>query len=166
MSVWASETVSLHFFESGGAISVQRSGIDVASSRNTKELYMSRFTSLACLLAVVACSKHEREPDMAPASRVSPPTARSIERITTARCAREAKCDNIGADRKYSSREDCNSRIKDAAYAALGPPRCKKGVNQDQLNECLAAIEDEECGEVVDTIERVIDCRSIVLCAD
>jgi hypothetical protein len=127
---------------------------------------MSRFVSLACLLAAVACSKHEREPEMAPASGVATPTARSIDRITATRCSREARCDNIGSERKYSSREDCQSRIEDDAYDSLGPSECKTGIEQAQLNECLAAIQSEECGDVIDTIERVAACRSSALCAD
>lgn len=103
---------------------------------------------------------------MAPASGISQPTVNGIQRITAERCAREAKCDNIGSDRKYSSQDDCQSRIKDDAYDALSPPGCKAGVDQKELNECLEAIRDEECGDVLDSIERVAECRAAVLCAD
>src|SRR5688572_15872369 len=98
---------------------------------------------LLCLLAP-ACANRDREPELYPASGVATPNARSIDRITLARCDREARCKNIGHERRYESHEDCHNRVHDSAYDSLGPAECTGGIDPEQLNECLQAIQDEE----------------------
>lgn len=128
---------------------------------------MARFICLASALMAFGCTTHETEPTLlTPASGTASPIARSIDRITMARCSREARCNNIGNGKKYDNREQCQREIRDSAYDSLGPTECTSGIDQAQLNECLAAIQGEECGNVIDTIERVAACRSSALCAE
>jgi hypothetical protein len=127
---------------------------------------MFRPLSVLCVLFLSGCATQDREPELFPASGVATPSARSIDRITLARCEREARCNNIGHERRFESREDCHDRLSDRAYEFLGPAECPKGIDPAQLNECLQAIQDEGCGNVIDSIERVAVCRIDSLCAD
>src|SRR5512139_1337608 len=54
-------------------------------------------------------SRHEDEPS-APAAGGE--TASASEQIARSRCQREVACNNVGPDRKFSSVDDCISRIR------------------------------------------------------
>jgi hypothetical protein len=92
--------------------------------------------------------------------------ASATDSIAEARCARESRCDNIGADKKFSSMEDCITRIREDWREELGARECPGGINETQLNECLAAVRAEECSNPFDTLERVAACTAGQICVD
>jgi hypothetical protein len=49
-------------------------------------------------------------------------------------------------------------------YDELGV--CRLGVDQKELQSCLAEIADEDCGGPIDRLERKAACRSGELCLD
>jgi hypothetical protein len=91
--------------------------------------------------------------------------ANATEAIAQARCAREARCDNIGSDRKYTSTDDCKARIRDQWRDDLSARECPTGVNQGQLTECLSEVRSEECSSPFDTLSRMAACTSNQICA-
>lgn len=93
-------------------------------------------------------------------------TSSATESIAEARCAREATCNNIGADKKFSSSDDCMARIRDDWRDDLNSRECPGGVNQTELNECLTEIRNEECSSPFDTLSRVAACASGQICID
>jgi hypothetical protein len=99
---------------------------------------------------------------MVPASRVLP----AAESIADARCAREQKCNNIGADKRYSSMSDCLARIRNDWKDDLNARECPNGVDQKELNECLSEIRNENCGNPFDTLGRVAACTAAQICED
>lgn len=88
----------------------------------------------------------------------------ALESITEARCARESRCDNVGANLEYSSMEDCAARVRDDWRGDLDARSCPNGVNRAQLDECLNEIRAEECSSPFDTLERVAACTAGQIC--
>jgi hypothetical protein len=99
---------------------------------------------------------------MVPASRVLP----AASSIAEARCAREQKCNSIGADRKYSSMSDCLTRVRNDWKDELNARECPRGSDQKELNECLAEIRDEDCNNPLDSLGRIAACTAAQICED
>jgi hypothetical protein len=97
-----------------------------------------------------------------PASRA----ASAAESITEARCAREQRCENIGADKKYSSFSDCSDRVRNDWKDDLNARECPGGVDQKELDECLASIRNEDCNSPFDTLGRLTECMAGPICKD
>lgn len=127
-------------------------------------------TLVGALFALGACNRtNDPEPvyaeqrpeaELRPASRA----ASAAESITEARCAREQRCNNIGADEKYSSFNDCADRIRNDWKDDLNARECPGGVNQKQLDECLASIRNEDCNSPLDTLSRLTQCAAAPIC--
>jgi hypothetical protein len=99
---------------------------------------------------------------MTPASR-----ARSAaEQIADARCQRERQCGNIGADKTYSSLQDCLARIQGDWKEDLNARQCPGGINQRELNQCLEQVRSEACANPFDTLARVTECTSRQICIE
>jgi Family of unknown function (DUF6184) len=93
--------------------------------------------------------------------------AKSASRqIASARCERETRCSNIGADKKYASSENCEDTIRSEWAQDLNAYDCPQGVVENELNECLTAIRDEDCNSPFDTLGRVSACTAGQICAD
>jgi hypothetical protein len=133
----------------------------------------------AALFVIAACSRSSDRPaepngvndayveprndgEMRPASRARG----AAESITEARCAREQRCENIGSDKKYSSFSDCSARISNDWKEELNARECPGGIDQKELDECLAAIRNEDCNSPFDTLGRLTECTAGPICRD
>jgi hypothetical protein len=131
--------------------------------------------AMAGLFSVIACNKQNESHDseypvtsyeerkdneLRPASR----TASAAESITEARCAREQRCENIGPDKKYSSFADCSARIRNDWKDELNTRECPGGIDQKELDECLAAVRAEDCNSPFDTLGRLAECTAGPIC--
>lgn len=121
--------------------------------------------AFAVVVLAAGCSKHDstraaNTDQLTPASRVRSAT----ESIAQSRCDRERRCNNIGADRKYSSESACLAKIRDDWRDDLSARECQNGINQMQLNECLEHIRSEDCGNPFDTLSRVSECTKAQIC--
>ena len=135
-------------------------------------------TAAWTLLATLACAcnkSHEPEPRMArndPSTandRVMTPasgTRSAAEQISRARCEREQQCGNIGADKTYSSHQDCLARIRNDWRDELNARECPGGINQHELDECLSQVRSEACGSPFDTLARVTECTQGQICIE
>lgn len=123
----------------------------------------------ACLiaaLAVVGCNRDAEEP-MTPASRpATVDNERGIFALVAERCDREARCGNVGPREDYTSRDDCMKRIGRATRDDLNPNECPGGIEQRELDDCLAQVRSEDCGHVFDKLDRLVECRDAELCLD
>jgi len=63
-----------------------------------------------------------------------------------------------------SSQTDCLTRIRNDWKDDLTARECPNGINQAQLNECLAKIRNEDCGNPFDTLARVSECTVGKIC--
>ena len=99
--------------------------------------------TVAGLALIVGCNKSNEPEPMAPASGPVVETPRSVtasatQSIAQSRCEREARCDNIGGDKKFSSMDDCLTRVRTELKDDLNARECPGGVNRQQLDECLS----------------------------
>lgn len=90
--------------------------------------------------------------------------ASAIDRIVAARCAREAACNNVGADKRFTSRDVCSQKLKADMRDDLNAKDCPSGIDQKELNECLEEIKNENCNNPIDMIGRLAACRESDLC--
>jgi hypothetical protein len=124
-------------------------------------------------LVPVGCSKsNEREPVMRPAAgTTADPATRSetmnaINDLSVARCDREVRCGHVGPDETYESRDQCIAKLNEGSYDDLDADACRTGIDPDELGKCLSEINAERCGAPLDTLERLVACRSAALCKD
>jgi hypothetical protein len=122
----------------------------------------------ALWFALAACGNNNRPAESASALAETRETesGSAVESLAEARCARESRCDNIGADKRYSSMEDCVARVREDWRADLDARACPSGIQQTQLTECLNEIRAEECSSPFDTLERVAACTASQICID
>ena len=88
----------------------------------------------------------------------------TIKAIATARCDREATCNNVGADKKWATRDACLADLGEDLVDELNLSECPGGIVQKELDECLAEIKNESCNNPIDKIERLAACRESDLC--
>lgn len=145
---------------------------------------MNKYTNAALLVLgaglALACSKtSDREPEVASTtSRTSDPqindykmtpasgTRPAAEQLAQARCERERTCGNIGDDKTFSSSQDCLARIQNDWRDDLNARECPGGINQHELDECMAQIRTEACGNPFDTLARITECTAGQICIE
>jgi hypothetical protein len=89
---------------------------------------------------------------------------RVAEKLTSARCAREAKCDQIGQGHKYATRDVCETLLRSDTMNDLNAKNCPRGLDKDAVEHCLLAIKAEPCSMSIDTLARIADCRTGAIC--
>jgi hypothetical protein len=91
-------------------------------------------------------------------------TRRAVHAIARARCERERRCDNVGAKKTYASLDACEAKIEGEWAADLNKYECPHGVVQSELDQCLADVRAEECGNPFDTLSRIAQCDADDIC--
>jgi hypothetical protein len=154
-------------------------------------MYLRQSGALVALmvLGLVGCERREKPSPTRTAPEVtSPESPKSPERVTTpaaaerapvsgknleavnaitaARCAREQRCGNIGADEKFASRAECTSKTRADWAEDLNNYECRGGIVAKELNECLEEIRNEDCKNPVDKLGRIMACRASDICKD
>ena len=118
----------------------------------------------ALFLITAGCSKDDHTASAANVDPTEAATSSASQSIAEARCARETRCDNVGGDKKFSTLEDCIVRVRTDWQDDLNARECPAGVNQPQLDECLSEIRSEECGNPLESLERIAACTSGQIC--
>ena len=88
----------------------------------------------------------------------------AIDQLASARCERETRCNNVGAGKRWASRDACVADLQRDTRDDLSAGECPAGVDRAELNECLAEIRNNNCNDPLDTLERVVACRSSDMC--
>ena len=88
----------------------------------------------------------------------------SIEKLAAAKCEREQRCDNVGQGKKFGTRQACIDENRSSNRSDLRSNECPGGIDQRQLDKCLAEIKAEHCGNALDKISRLTACRDAALC--
>lgn len=117
------------------------------------------------MFALCSCAARPRQLQLAKAEPVGE-AATASEAIAEARCAREVSCNNVGIDKRYVSLEDCLTRVWTAGQGDLVESECPNGVDEAQLEECLAEIRLLECGVHLDSLELLPACSASQLCTE
>jgi hypothetical protein len=131
-------------------------------------------TAVTCgLISLLAACSHGSSRPAETASADAPLTSKShpdsasaaTDSIAEARCAREDRCTNIGNGKKYSSTQDCLTRVRDDWKDDLNARECPHGVNQTELDQCIDQVRNEECSNPLDTLSRMTQCTAGQICA-
>lgn len=70
----------------------------------------------------------------------------AVEALATERCAHEAKCERIGAGRRFATGDSCRTSLTQEEHKMLTTDVCESGfVESDALRDCLSAIRDATC---------------------
>jgi Family of unknown function (DUF6184) len=124
--------------------------------------------SLVTMGLLAACGGSNREPAVPGTSpgvtNAQMADSAVVGRLATARCDREQTCNNVGAGQKYVSRENCMDQMRGSLANDLNAYECPRGIDEERLDRCMAAIRNEECGHPLDTIGRMDKCRTGSLC--
>jgi hypothetical protein len=122
-----------------------------------------------CVVAAVGCKKEQRENTergtaTVTGAHVGVANEAALDRIVAARCVRESTCNNVGADKHYTSQSVCMQKIRSDMRDDLSSKDCPRGIDQKGLNDCLDAIKKEDCNNPIDMIGRLAACRTSELC--
>jgi hypothetical protein len=119
----------------------------------------------AAAAAVACCQPAWREPGTAVTTGASASAAETAaQTLAVARCDREEKCNNVGDGKEFTSLNACVDELRDKSKNDLRTAACRGGVDDAQLDKCVAEIRGERCGNALDTITRLTSCRSSALC--
>jgi Family of unknown function (DUF6184) len=153
--------------------------LDMYARIGIAALAMGAVAMLGCERKERVNKEGEREVQVSPARPAEPSPARpeksvkksvssasAVSSIVEARCDRESRCENMGANKKYKSWQQCKQEIATKSNDKIGAPECPGGIDSHELSECLTEIRNEGCGNPLDTLERVAACNSADLCID
>jgi hypothetical protein len=88
----------------------------------------------------------------------------AVHAIAKARCERERRCENVGPDKSYVSMDACEAKIENEWGADLNKYECPRGIVQSALDNCIAHVRGEECGNPFDTLSRIAQCDADDIC--
>ncbi len=110
-----------------------------------------------------ACSK-EKPPPMTPAAGTTQAIDQAITDMANARCDHEQRCNQIGANAKYSDRNHCIQVMGGKAREDL--QGCVRGVDQEDMRQCMTEISNQSCDGMFSGIAESKACGMDDLCAD
>ena len=118
------------------------------------------------VVSVVALScKGEREPAAVTTTTAAVSHDDAIMRLATARCEREAACNNLGPGKKHADRESCMNEAGQSSRGTLRADQCPQ-IDQSKLSECLNDIKSERCGNPLDSLDTVMSCTRGKICIE
>jgi hypothetical protein len=128
-----------------------------------RAMCVSSFVSTGLL---IACGGSNQAPAVSGTGVTSAQTADSaiVSKLAAARCDREQTCDDVGAGKKYVSRDVCMDQMRGSLANDLNAYDCPRGIDESQLDRCMTAIRSEECSHPLDTLSRMEKCRTGALC--
>jgi hypothetical protein len=88
----------------------------------------------------------------------------AINQISTARCEREQRCNNVGSGAKFKDAADCKTRMQADLADDLSSDECRGGIDSKELAECVAEIKEYDCKNPIDRLETAVACRESDLC--
>jgi hypothetical protein len=126
---------------------------------------LARSVLLSGISTWCACSGNARPPELAKAEPVPSEAASANEQLAEAQCTREARCNNVGADKRYSSPEDCLTRVWTEWQGDVDARTCRAGLDAAALDRCSTEIRVLECSSPLESLEQLPACQAASLCA-
>jgi len=97
-----------------------------------------------------------------PKPRTTP--ANAVASMAAARCERQVRCNNIGPNETYKTRGECVAKLQNEKAGSINAKECPGGINEANLDRCLKALRDEQCGSPLGTLGRLEACKTDGLC--
>ncbi len=123
------------------------------------------FLVTASLVVIAAGCHHDKKPTAyggGPGLQANIDSG--IARVAAAKCDRAQRCDHIGANAKYATRQECETVMRGKLTDDIRPKDCRGGIDESELAECVNEIRDENCGNVVEKFSTHSECRVSQLC--
>lgn len=76
------------------------------------------------------------------------PNDSAIDRITSARCAREFACNRVGSGKKWTDDNACRRETRQNVRGDYNSTECHV-IQSDKLQSCVDAIRDEKCDTLI-----------------
>lgn len=108
-----------------------------------------------------ACSK-DKGPPLTPASGEVPTKGDAVHAIATAECDREERCNRIGSDKQFASREHCMDKMSRELRSKLSA--CADRVDEGDVRQCTGSIRNQGCSGAFNSFERFVACSMDDLC--
>jgi hypothetical protein len=93
-----------------------------------------------------------------------PPATSAVASFAAAECDRQVRCNKVGPNQKYTSRDDCISKQQSDKHKSINDKVCTGGINEANLNRCIQAIQQEGCGDPMLSMERQEACKTDSIC--
>jgi hypothetical protein len=87
-----------------------------------------------------------------------------VEQLATARCRHEQTCNNVGPGKTYVTADICMQQMRGSTADELNAYNCPRGISEPGLKHCLMAIDNQQCGNMIDSLATSNDCRNSVMC--
>jgi hypothetical protein len=98
----------------------------------------------------------------APKPKMTP--AAAVAKLAAANCDHLVKCNDIGADKKFKTRDECVAKTEKDKSQSVNAHACPGGINEQNLNYCLKALENAGCGNPFDILTRGEACKTVGMC--
>jgi hypothetical protein len=100
-----------------------------------------------------------------PGAAQAPATPKgAVSSLAAAQCDREVRCKKVGQNETYKTRDECVSKVQHDKGQSINDKACTGGINQGNFNECIKALQEEECGNPMSTLQRMSACKTDSLC--
>ncbi|NUP09588.1 MAG: hypothetical protein HOW73_26380 [Polyangiaceae bacterium] len=122
------------------------------------------FTSIVSMCGTSGCEKPTAEERDVALARAAGADANTVARIVDGYCDREARCGEIGPDQRFADDDACKDSMRRRTTYDLSADECPGGVDEGELSECLARMQNENCESARDKLARITACRTGALC--
>jgi uncharacterized protein DUF6184 len=115
----------------------------------TKRIFGTLTAIAATVAAIQGCSQQKAPvtPETTAERRdVDQRKEQAVDSLADAQCNRAERCKEIGPKKDYGSRDQCLTQMRHEAQKSIG--KCNKGIDRDDLAQCVGQIQSEGCGSV------------------
>lgn len=79
-------------------------------------------------------------------------------------CEFANRCGDIGSGQRYANLDECMTKQRSAWLDAWPTSRCESHVNAQALDVCLRAIDNTQCGNIIDQVATLSKCGQNDVC--
>jgi hypothetical protein len=124
-------------------------------------------------LILIACAHNPSEsapafpgsrPSVGVTSAQNQADTRAVDQIAGARCDHEATCGNVGAGKKYGTRDVCMEEMRGKTAPDLTAYKCPRGIDQSQLEKCFKQLREQSCSFSLKHLFGADECAESALC--
>lgn len=125
---------------------------------------------LACAVTILACKQDKTGTTSTTGAAETTSGATPVRymaataRITGARCDREVACSQVGAKKRFETRDICTRNEGSRTQDELKAADCPNGVDEKKLHTCLETLAKQDCTKLVSALQSIDECKTATLC--